>query len=225
MSPYEGGIRVPLIVRYPGVVAPGAEVNTPTVGADLFPTLLELAGATRDAASTETLYGQSIVPLLKQTADVRHDALYWHYPHYWHTREVQPHSVIRAGDWKLIEFFEDIRVELYNLANDGSEKTDLAKTNPAKVDELRGKLHKWREEVGAQMPTRRPRWRNPSPPRKKRNPRRNGVVRKERFMERGRPARPNSRRAAIPPGGINFPTMTESNLLPKLAAILNLKEV
>jgi arylsulfatase A len=153
--PYEGGIRVPFIARFPGVIEAGSVCNVPVVGADLFPTFLEVAGAKRDDASTEPLYGKSIIPLLKQSGGIERDALHWHYPHYWHGRRVQPHGIVRTGDWKLIEFYEDMRVELYNLADDLGEKNDLAKSNPEKAGQLREMLHKFRNEVGAQMPTRK----------------------------------------------------------------------
>ena len=93
------------------------------------------------------------MPLLKQTGTLSRDALYWHYPHYWSGGKVRPYSAVRSGDWKLIEFYEDMHVELYNLKNDLGETTDLAKRLPEKAAELRNRLHAWRKSVDAQMPT------------------------------------------------------------------------
>ena len=100
----------------------------------------------------------SLVPLLAQSGDLKRDELFWHYPHYQHYQKggATPYSAIRKGDFKLIEFFDDKHVELYNLKDDIGEQHDLAGQMPDKVDELRKRLHAWREEVGAQMPTREP---------------------------------------------------------------------
>ncbi len=81
------------------------------------------------------------------------EALFWHYPHYWSGNRVRPYGVVRSGDWKLIEFYEDMRVELYDLNDDLGETRDLAKAKPGKADELRTLLHNWRQAVDAQMPT------------------------------------------------------------------------
>ena len=107
----------------------------------------------------------SLAPLLHQTGDLKRDELFWHYPHYQHYQlgGATPYSAIRKGDFKLIEFFDDMRVELYNLRDDIGEKHDLAAEMPEKVDELRKRLHAWRKEVGAQMPTRNEKY-DPSKP-------------------------------------------------------------
>ncbi len=123
---YEGGIREPLLVRYPGVVAPGSVCNTPVCSIDFYPTFLEVIGLEPDPG--QTLDGVSILPLLKNPdAQLARDALYWHYP------LAKPHflggrssGAIRRGDWKLIEFFETGKLELYNLAEDPGEQRDLA---------------------------------------------------------------------------------------------------
>jgi len=153
-SCYEGGVRVPFVVYWPGVTKAGSIVETPTISNDVFPTVLEMLG--RKAG--ETTDGVSLVPLLKGEGDVKRDALYWHYPHYQHYQQggATPYGAIRAGDFKLIEFYDDMRVELYNLRDDIDETKDLAATNPEKADELRKRLHAWRAEVGAQMPTPNP---------------------------------------------------------------------
>ncbi len=148
---YEGGIREPLIVRWPGKVEPGTTCNTPVTSVDFYPTLLEIAGAAKPAG--QALDGQSLIPLLKQQGQLEPRAIYWHYPHYHHS---VPAGAIRQGDWKLIEFFDDRHVELYNLANDIGEKTDLAQSNPTKAKELREKLAAWRESIKAAMPEPNP---------------------------------------------------------------------
>ena len=150
-SPYEGGTRVPLIVRWSGVVQPGSASAVPVSSIDYFPTLLEAAGAPAAAG----LDGESIMPVLKGGAALQRSAIYWHYPHY-HPGSATPYSAIRDGDWKLIHFYEDNHVELYNLRADLGEKNDLARTNVAKATELRAKLDAWRASVGAQAPTQNP---------------------------------------------------------------------
>src|SRR5256712_326549 len=119
---------------------------------DLYPTILEIAGL--NEAGRKGVDGANLVPLLRQNGELKRDALFWHYPHYQHYQlgGTTPYGAIRAGDFKLIEFFDDIRVELYNLREDISEQHDLAARLPAKTDELRARLHAWRKEVGAQMP-------------------------------------------------------------------------
>ena len=96
----------------------------------------------------------SLVPLLRRTGELKRDALFWHYPHYqlYQLGGTTPYGAIHAGDFKLIEFYEDMRVELYNLRDDIGEQHDLAAKMPDKVNELRARLHAWRTEVGAQMP-------------------------------------------------------------------------
>jgi arylsulfatase A len=147
---YEGGIRVPLIVRWPGVVKSGV-CRVPVCSTDFYPTLLELAGARGNP--NHVLDGKSIVPLLMGTHRFEREALFWHYPHYHHST---PAGAMRQGDWKLLEFFEGGRVELYNLKNDIGEKDDLAKKMPAKAAELRQRLAAWRKSVRAKMPTPNP---------------------------------------------------------------------
>jgi arylsulfatase A-like enzyme len=123
---------------------------------DYFPTALELAGVKAPARSA--LDGVSILPLLKDSdAALDREALYWHYPHY-HPGGATPYGAVRVGDYRLVEFFEDDRVELYNVREDIGEKTDLAAKMPAKRDELRSRLRAWRTSVGAQMPTPNPRY-------------------------------------------------------------------
>jgi arylsulfatase A len=162
-SCYEGGTRVPLIVYWPGVTKPGSVCDTPVISIDFYPTLLEMAGLKDEAR--KAVDGVSLVPLLRQTGKLQRDAIFWHYPHYQHYQlgGTTPYSAIHAGDFKLIEFHDDMRVELYNLRDDIGEQHDLSKEMQAKVGELRNRLHAWRKEVGAQMPTRNPNY-DPSRP-------------------------------------------------------------
>ncbi|MBM4020548.1 MAG: sulfatase [Planctomycetes bacterium] len=150
---YEGGIREPLIVRWPGVVRPGSTSGEIVTSTDYFPTILEMAGAQPPAG--RELDGVSIVPALRQTGRPARDAVYWHYPHY-HPGGATPGGALRAGDWKLIEFFEDNHVELYNLKDDLGETKDLAPAMPDRAADLRRKLAAWRERMGAQMPAPNP---------------------------------------------------------------------
>lgn len=148
---YEGGIRVPMIVRWPGEIEAGTTCRVPVSSVDFYPTILEMAGAEPDP--NHVLDGKSIVPLLKQTDGFRRDAIFWHYPHYHHST---PAGAIRQGDWKLVEFYEDGRVELYNLEDDIGEKNNLATEMPRKARQLRRELAAWRRSVGAKMPTPNP---------------------------------------------------------------------
>ena len=159
-SSYEGGVRVPLIVKCPGVTPVGSVCDEPVISTDFFPTILELAGAHSDSLHAGPVDGRSIVGLLKNPSDkLDREAIFWHYPHY-HPGGATPYGAVRNRDWKLIEFYEDmqanVHVELYNLADDIEEKKDLAAAMPEKVAELRIRLHAWRKSVNAQMPTANP---------------------------------------------------------------------
>lgn len=114
--------------------------------------------------------GRSLVPLLRQSGALQRGALYWHYPHYWGGNPVRAFGAVRAGDWKLIEFYEDMRLELYDLKADIGETSDQVQAQPAKAAELRKMLHAWRASVGAQMPTPNPEHR-PAVSSKKKNKR------------------------------------------------------
>ena len=148
---YEGGIRVPMIVRWPGVVEPGTVCDEPATTADLLSTFCEVAGAD---LPDQPIDGQSLAPLLADAnAALPRDAVYFHYPHYHHSR---PAGAIRAGDLKLIEFFDGAPLELYNLKSDISEKNNLAEKMPQEARRLQKMLSQWREDVGARMPTPNP---------------------------------------------------------------------
>ena len=149
---YEGGIRVPLIVRWHGKVKPGTTNTTPVISMDFYPTLLELAGLTHP--KDKPLDGESLLPLIQGTGKLDRDAIYFHYPNYaWH-RSNRLGSAIRVGDHKLIERFDDGSVELFNLKNDLRERNNLAKAMPDKAETLRTRLAAWRTEVGAAMPSK-----------------------------------------------------------------------
>ena len=154
-SAYEGGLRVPLIVKMPGVTRAGSVCDTPVITMDFFPTLMELAGAD-PAASRTALDGVSFVPLLRGETTPPHGELFWHYPHYWNGGKVSPYSVARVGDWKLIRFYETGAEELYNLRTDLSEQHNLAAVQPEKRRELAARLDTWLQQVGAQLPVPRP---------------------------------------------------------------------
>lgn len=148
---YEGGIRDPLIVRWPGVIEPDSVCHTPVISNDFMPTMLDIAGT--EPGTGQVMDGVSIVSLLKGGNTLDRDALYWHYPVYHHST---PAAAIREGDYKLIEFFETGKLELYNLSEDIGESSNLAEAMPEKASELRAKLHRWQESVGAKLPTPNP---------------------------------------------------------------------
>ena len=155
-SAYEGGVRTPTIYYWPGVTPVGAVSAEPVITVDIYPTVLEIAGIQGDAAHNELVDGISLAGLLRDPgAGLERDALFWHYPHY-HNGGATPHSAIRAGDWRLVQFYEDERVELYNLAEDVGEERDLAGEMPDKAAELRTRLDAWRTEVAAQGPRPNP---------------------------------------------------------------------
>ncbi|MEX2187875.1 MAG: sulfatase-like hydrolase/transferase [Pirellulales bacterium] len=150
---YEGGLREPLIVRWPGAVAEGSTCDTPVVLTDLVPTLLRAAGV--DPAKTiGPLDGVDITKLLRG-ASIDDRALYWHFPNYTN-QGGRPAGAIRRGDWKLVEQYEDGSVELYDLAGDIGETKNLAAAEPAHAEKLLAELRTWRQSVGAHMPTPNP---------------------------------------------------------------------
>ncbi|MCA9177415.1 MAG: sulfatase [Planctomycetales bacterium] len=145
---YEGGIRVPLIVKWPGKGSAGAVSQLPVISCDLYPTLLEMAGL--PAMPKQALDGVSFAAAVKgESAATR--PLYWHFPHYSNHGMQSPGGAVRSGDYKLLEYFENGTVQLFHLGNDLAEQRDLAQQEPEKARELRQLLHNWREEVGARM--------------------------------------------------------------------------
>jgi arylsulfatase A-like enzyme len=159
---YEGGLRVPLLIKVPGLTRSGTTCDTPVITMDFLPTLLELAGAEKAAVRT-VVDGVSLVSLLRGETTWPRNELFWHYPHYWNGGQVSPYSIARVGNWKLIHFYETDREELYNLESDLAESNDLASANPRKRQELSARLDNWLKEVGAQMPVLNPDY-NPAMP-------------------------------------------------------------
>ena len=150
---YEGGIRVPLIVRWPGVVRPASVCRVPVVSTDFYDTLIEAAGLKPKA--DEAPDGESLMPLLSSSGGLSREAIYFHYPNYAFHGRNRLGSAVRRGNFKLIENFDDGSVELYNLAEDVSEKRDLAAKMPQMAARLKADLEAWRKASGAMMPRRR----------------------------------------------------------------------
>ncbi len=146
---YEGGVREPWLVKWPGVTQAGSVCDVPVIFTDIFPTVLDMVGL--PLRPDLHLDGVSIVPLLKGESGSVHDALFWHYPHY-ASYGCGPYSAIRQGDWTLIEWLEDESVDLFDLKADIEEQNNLADAHPEKVNELRRQLHQWRKDVNANMP-------------------------------------------------------------------------
>jgi arylsulfatase A-like enzyme len=149
---YEGGVREPLIICWPGVTKPGSVCHSPMISTDYYPTFLEVAGLPRRPG--QHVDGMSLVPLLKGGSRPERP-LFWHYPHY-SNQGGGPGGAVRVGDFKLIEWFEDMRVELFDLKTDLSERHDLAARMPEKAAALRQQLHDWRKSVDAAMPAPNP---------------------------------------------------------------------
>ena len=145
---FEGGIREPYLIKWPGVTEPGSTCNVPVVSMDFYPTMLDIAGL--PAKPDQTLDGVSLVPLLKGQETIGRDALYWHYPHY-SNQGGFPGGAVRMGDYKLVERYEDGRLHLYNLKEDIGEKTDLATQMPDRVKAMQAKLHDWYKQVDAKF--------------------------------------------------------------------------
>ncbi len=162
-SYFEGGIREPLVVRWPGMVEPNSSCGVPVIGTDFFPTFLEAAGLPVPAG--KVLDGVSLVPLLTQTGTLAERALFWHFPVYLQKYagagddshdplfRTRPGSAMRMGKWKLHEYFEDGRLELYDLEADPGERSNLAASHPEQAAELHKLMRKWRAELNAPVPT------------------------------------------------------------------------
>jgi arylsulfatase A-like enzyme len=147
---YEGGIRVPLIIRAPGMTQAGSDCGEPVVSMDFFPTLLELAG--EQPQPDRHVDGLSLVPLLTAAAkSLDREALYWHYPHY-HGSGWTPGAAVRAGDWKLVEFFESGEAQLFRLSDSEEEQQELSQRHPEQFQQMRELLFTWRKRTGAKLP-------------------------------------------------------------------------
>lgn len=159
VSMYEGGIRVPLLVDWPGVTKPDTVTDAPVDLIDLYPTILEIAGASLPKG--QVIDGTSLVSLLRGDESFKRGPLYWHYPHIvtpnkrFPKRNTHFVGVTRQGDWKLILSYEDDSLELYNLREDLGETTNLAASQPERAQQMKADLQKWLNSVGARMPTRK----------------------------------------------------------------------
>lgn len=160
---YEGGIRVPLFVHWEGTVKPNQVQGAPVTGVDIYPTLLSISGAKRP---DQPLDGVDLLPLLKgDVPSLESRSIYWHFPAYLQSYRTpvdeqrdplfrsRPCSVVRSGDWKLIQYFEEGELELYDLAKDLSEENDLSESNPEKCAELLKDLQDWQARISAPIPT------------------------------------------------------------------------
>ena len=154
-SAYEGGVRVPTIVSLPGVTKAGTVCADPVCSIDWYPTLLELTSATGNSVHNASVDGVSLAGLLHDPDATIERSLYWHYPHY-HAGGDGPYSAVRSGDWRLIEFHEDRRIELYNLRKDPGEQDSLAAELPHRAAALQDQLHSWRQKLQVQMPRQNP---------------------------------------------------------------------
>jgi len=147
---YEGGIREPMIIKWPGVVKAGSVCSEVVTSTDFYPTMLDMANLA--AKPEQHIDGLSLAGVLRGGKKLKREAIYWHYPHFHRGGGNRPSGAVRAGDYKLIEWYEDNRIELYNLKNDIGEKKDISEKMPRKANELRKMLHRWRKETGAKMP-------------------------------------------------------------------------
>lgn len=152
-SAYDGGVRVPFIAVWPEVIPQGEKCDVPVISYDVLPTVLAAVSGTE--VKSQGIDGESLMPLLTQKDLIKRGAIYWHYPHY-HPGSATPYSATREGDWKLIEFYEDSRVELYNLRRDPGETQNMAEVDGDVTERLLKQLHQWRADVGAQEPEGKP---------------------------------------------------------------------
>lgn len=160
---YEGGIRVPLAMAWPGVIKPGSVCKIPVIGTDLYPTLAGIAGKELD--DSQALDGEDILPLMKGSTELKRESIFWHFPAYLQGKypgsrnndpffRTRPASAIRKGNWKLIEYFEDEGLELYDLDADLAEQKNLAEARHEKRNELHQELKQWRLKIKAPVPSR-----------------------------------------------------------------------
>ncbi len=147
---YEGGIRVPLLVSWPGNTTGGSVCTEPVISTDLFPTILEIAGHAESTSPACSIDGHSLVPALRNQPFTR-GPIYWHFPHYSNHGLQSPGGAIRLGQYKLLEYYENNSVQLFDLDSDIAEVHNLADALPRKTEELRARLHEWREEINAKM--------------------------------------------------------------------------
>lgn len=160
---YEGGIREPLLIYWPKQGQHGVSSEVPVISTDFYSTILDMVGIDPAPRGSNGIDGKSIVPILKgQKAGIeqlKQQPLFWHFPHYSNHGGQSPGGAVRLGDYKLIEYYENNVVQLFNLRNDPAEQHDLQQSEPAKVKELQNLLHNWRKEVHAKMPIPNPKFR------------------------------------------------------------------
>ena len=154
--PYEGGIRVPLIIFWPDFINGGKVIDTPVSSIDFFPTLCSAAGIKN--STDEVVDGLNLLPLIKGENNIKRQSLFWHFPHY--RGKINPYSIIRNGDWKLIKRYDGKPFELFNLKNDLSEKNDLSQDMPEKVKELNEEIMIWLLKTNAKVPRANPDYAN-----------------------------------------------------------------
>jgi arylsulfatase A len=145
---YEGGIRVPLLVRWPAKSRAGV-CEVPVISTDFFPSILEVTGIPAD--QQHAMDGVSLTGLLSGGGEPKREVIYWHFPHYSNHGLQSPGGAIRAGDYKLLEYFENGTVQLFNLRTDPAEQHDLAGAEPERAAKLKSMLSAWRTSVNAQM--------------------------------------------------------------------------
>ena len=145
---YEGGIRVPLVIKWPGKGRVGTVCRTPVSSVDFFPTIMDMIGAGDEVSGDKE--GVNIAPLVRGNT-IKDRAIYWHFPHYSNHGMHSPGGAIRSGKYKLLEYFENGTVQLFDLETDIGEQNDLSTTEKAKTRELKNKLRMWRKQVSAQM--------------------------------------------------------------------------
>lgn len=146
---YEGGIRVPLIIKWPGKGVPGSVSDVPVIGTDYYPTILDMVGIPK--IPDQHADGVSLAPLFNKSGTIDRDAIYWHFPHYSNHGMQSPGAAIRSGKYKLLEYFENGTVQLFDLESDIGEENNLAETRPEIANKMRRKLHQWYKEVDAEM--------------------------------------------------------------------------
>lgn len=161
---YEGGIREPLLIYWPKHGKHGITTDVPVISTDFYSTILDMVGIDPSPRGNNGIDGKSMVPILKGEKagieQLKQKPLFWHFPHYSNHGGQSPGGAVRLGDYKLIEYYENNVVQLYNIKNDPSEQHDLVQAEPAKVKELQTLLHNWRREVGAAMPLPNPKYRD-----------------------------------------------------------------
>ncbi len=148
---YEGGIREPLIIKWPDAKTSGLKINEPVISTDLYPTILEMLGL--PLRPQQHLDGVSLKPIITgESKHLEREAIYFHYPHYHQVNTMGPAGAVRMGDYKLVERFEYMKVELYNLKNDIGETKDLSDEMPEQTEKMKTMLHQWRKTTGSRMP-------------------------------------------------------------------------